>query len=76
MRVSYFETGRYLPRFAADSPLEEDGFELVVPHSKRTAVPNSPFGFPAAAPAASVLISESDDFQLPVPRANVVIRAT
>src|SRR4029077_18345229 len=28
------------------SPLEEDGFELVVPLSKRTAVPGSPFGFP------------------------------
>src|SRR5258708_38888711 len=26
--------------------LEEDGFELVVPLSKRTAVPSSPFGFP------------------------------
>ena len=33
-------------RFARDSPLEEDGFELVVPLSKRTAVPSSPFGFP------------------------------
>jgi hypothetical protein len=33
-------------RFARDSPLEEDGFELVVPRSKRTAVPSSPFGFP------------------------------
>jgi hypothetical protein len=32
--------------FAPDSPLEEDGFELVVPLSKRTAVPSSPFGFP------------------------------
>ena len=31
-------------KFAGDSPLEEDGFELVVPLSKRTAVP--PFGFP------------------------------
>jgi hypothetical protein len=30
----------------------------------------------AAAPAASVLISESDDFELPTPRANLVIRAT
>ena len=26
--------------------LEEAGFELVVPLSKRTAVPSSPFGFP------------------------------
>src|SRR5207237_4728672 len=26
------------------SPLEEDGFELVVPLSKRTAVPSSPLG--------------------------------
>src|ERR1700730_9597448 len=33
-------------RFARDSPLEEDGFELVVPLSKRTPVPSSPFGFP------------------------------
>ena len=33
-------------QFAPDSPLEEDGFELVVPLSKRTAVPSSPFGFP------------------------------
>ncbi len=33
--------------FARDSPLEEDGFELVVPLSKRTAAPSSPFGFPA-----------------------------
>ena len=33
-------------KFAADSLLEEDGFELVVPLSKRTAVPSSPFGFP------------------------------
>jgi hypothetical protein len=33
-------------RFAQDSPPEEDGFELVVPLSKRTAVPSSPFGFP------------------------------
>src|SRR5260370_33171123 len=33
-------------KFARDSPLEEDGFELVVPLSKRTAVPSSPFGFP------------------------------
>ena len=32
--------------FAPDSPLEEDGFELMVPLSKRTAVPSSPFGFP------------------------------
>jgi hypothetical protein len=32
--------------FAADSPLEGIGFELVVPLSKRTAVPSSPFGFP------------------------------
>jgi hypothetical protein len=32
-------------KFAGDSPLEEDGFELVVPLSKRTAVPSSPFGF-------------------------------
>jgi hypothetical protein len=30
----------------ADSLLEEDGFELVVPLSKRTAVPSSPFDFP------------------------------
>jgi hypothetical protein len=29
-------------RFATDSSLEEDGFELVVPLSKRTAVPSSP----------------------------------
>ena len=33
-------------KFAADSPLEEDGFELVVPLSKRTAVPGSPIRFP------------------------------
>src|SRR3984893_10355720 len=33
-------------RFARDSPLEGDGFELLVPLSKRTAVPSSPFGFP------------------------------
>jgi hypothetical protein len=33
-------------RFAHDSLVEEDGFELVVPLSKRTAVPSSPFGFP------------------------------
>jgi hypothetical protein len=32
--------------FAPDSALEEDGFELVVPLSKRTVVPSSPFGFP------------------------------
>jgi hypothetical protein len=32
--------------------------------------------FPGVAPAASVLISESDDFELPSPRANLVIRAT
>ena len=30
----------------------------------------------AAASAASVLISESDDFERPAPRANLVIRAT
>ena len=29
------------------SPLEEGGFELVVPLSKRTAVPSSPFDFPS-----------------------------
>src|SRR5438105_6545559 len=33
-------------RVFRDSALEEDGFELVVPLSKRTAVPSSPFGFP------------------------------
>ena len=32
------------PRFAHASLLEEEGFELVVPLSKRTAVPNSSFG--------------------------------
>jgi hypothetical protein len=32
-------------KFAPDSVLEEDGFELVVPLSKKTAVPSSPFGF-------------------------------
>jgi hypothetical protein len=36
-----------------DSPLEEDGFELVVPLSKRTAVPSSPFGFPALSARAT-----------------------
>src|ERR1700737_2741437 len=40
-------------RFARDSPLEEDGFELVVPLSKRTAVPSSPFGFPALSACAT-----------------------
>ena len=38
--------GRARDRKFADSPLEEDGFELVVPLPKRTAVPSSPFGFP------------------------------
>jgi hypothetical protein len=33
-------------KFAPDSSLEEDGFELVVPLSKRTAVLSSPFDFP------------------------------
>jgi hypothetical protein len=33
--------------------LEEDGFELVVPLSKRTAVPSSPFGFPALSARAT-----------------------
>src|SRR6202040_3197997 len=40
--------------FARDSPLEEDGFELVVPLSKGTAVPSSPFGFPVDGTATSV----------------------
>jgi hypothetical protein len=39
-------TGASAVRFATDSLVEEDGFELVVPLSKRTAVPSSPFGFP------------------------------
>jgi hypothetical protein len=45
--------------------LEEDGFELVVPLSKRTAVPSSPFGFPVGGTGYSVLISENDDFEFP-----------
>jgi hypothetical protein len=52
-------------RFAADSPLEEDGFELVDPLSKRTAVPSSPFGFPVDGTGCGVLISENDDFEFP-----------
>jgi hypothetical protein len=38
---------------------------LVVPLSKRTAVPSSPFGFPVDGTATSVLISENDDFEFP-----------
>jgi hypothetical protein len=44
--ISTYECSQFRTEFAADSPLEEDGFELVVPLSKRTAVPSSPFGFP------------------------------
>ena len=54
--------------FGTDTPLEEDGFEPLVPPSKRTAVPSSSLVFPCpAVPAAIVLISESDDVELRPP---------
>jgi hypothetical protein len=63
--------------FASDSPLEEDGIELVVPHSKRIAVPSSPFGFRGGCTGRERSnLRNRYDFQLPAPRANVVIRAT
>jgi len=46
LSVNFLESVIKGVRFAADSALEEDGFELVVPLPKRTAVPSSPFGFP------------------------------
>src|SRR5438874_13457791 len=46
-----------LRRFVLDSPLEEAGFELVVPSSKRPAVPTSLIWF---------RVLENDDFEFPV----------
>jgi hypothetical protein len=46
------------------------------PTFKTTADPNSPFGFRAGSPAARVVISEADDFGLPVTRGNIVLGAT
>ena len=59
-------------RFVPDSPLEEEGFEPLVPPSKRTAIPSSILRFFAAI----VLISENDDFELPESRSNLARRAT
>jgi hypothetical protein len=64
--------------FALDSPLEEAGFELLVPPSKRTAVPELAPSFfaPDCTPAAIVLVSENDDFELPASHSNLARRAT
>ena len=64
-------------QFVADSPLEEDEFELLVPPSKRTAVRRTRlfvFWRPAA-PAAIVFISENEDFELPASQSNLARRA-
>src|SRR5947209_6402471 len=65
-------------RFALDSPLEGSGFELLVPPSKRTAVSELAPSFFArpAAPAAIVLVSENDDFELPASHSSLAHRAT
>src|SRR5439155_6051370 len=55
------------------SALEEEGFELLVPPSKRKPVRRAclfVFWRPAA-PAAIVLISENDDFVLPASQSNL-----
>ena len=54
-----------------DSPLEEEGFELVVPASKRTTVPRARRS--SSALAARVLISENNDFEFPAPEVTSVV---
>jgi hypothetical protein len=52
-------------RFAADSPVEGAGFELLVPPSKRTAVPELARSFFAASyTGCDCLVSEDADFEL------------
>jgi hypothetical protein len=51
--------------FAQDSPLEEAGFEPLVPPSKRTAVPELARSFFAASCTGyDRLVSENADFEL------------
>ena len=62
--------------FARDSPLEEDGFELVVPLSKRTAVPSSPFGFPVDGTGYGRSDLRKRRFRVPGRQGNLARRGT
>jgi hypothetical protein len=77
-QTSYYGAPGREVRFAADSPVEEKGFELLVPLSKRTAVRRTrPFFFGARLHRLrSFLISENDDFELPASQSNLPRRAT
>jgi hypothetical protein len=61
-------------KFVRDSPLEEDGFELVVPLSKRTAVP--PFGFPVGGTGCEHSNLRKRRFRVPGSQGNLARQAT
>jgi hypothetical protein len=63
-------------RFAIDSVLEEDGFELVVPLSKRTAVPGSPFGFPVDGTVLRAFYLRKRRFRVPGSPGNLARQGT
>ena len=73
---AYFPTMIAEVRFAHNSLLEEDGFELVVPLSKRTAVPSSPFGFPVDGTGCERCNLRKRRFRVPGSQGNLARQGT